>query len=137
MAYGFYHRKKGSKYGNEKTVIDNIKFDSKHEAERYCQLRLLERAGVIRDLELQKKFVLIPAQFAPDTVTITKRGKEKIVKGKCLERECAYLCDFAYIDCETGEQVVEDCKSPITRTAVYKVKKKLMLERYGICIVEI
>ncbi len=137
MANGFYHRKKGSKYGNKKVECDGYTFDSTKEMKRYCELKLLQRAGAIRDLELQKKFVLIPAQFAPDTVTITKRGKEKIVKGKCLERECAYLCDFAYVDCETGEQVVEDCKSPITRTAVYKVKKKLMLERYGICIVEI
>ena len=136
MAYRGW-RRNGTKYNAHKVTIDGITFDSKHEAERYCQLKLLQRAGAIRDLELQKKFVLIPAQFAPDTVTITKRGKEKIVKGKCLERECAYLCDFAYVDCETGEQVVEDCKSPVTKTAAYKIKKKLLLERYGICIVEI
>ena len=132
-----FRRKPGVKYNNSKTVVDGITFDSRHEAQRYCELKLLERGGVIRDLELQKKFVLIPSQYAPDEVVTLKSGKQKIVKGRCLERECAYFCDFSYTEVESGRKIVEDCKSPITRTAVYKVKKKLMLERYGIIVQEI
>ena len=97
----------------------------------------MERGKVISDLRLQVKFVLIPAQYEKDTVTLTKSGKEKIVKGKCVERECAYYADFVYILNETRETVVEDAKSPITRTPEYRIKKKLMLYRYKIRIIEV
>jgi len=98
---------------------------------------LLEKGKVIRDLELQKKFVLIPAQYAPDETITLKSGKQKIVKGKCLERECAYFADFAYILNETGEMIVEDTKSPATRTPEYRIKRKLMLWVHGIKILEV
>ena len=130
-------RRNGTKYNASKCVVDGIKFDSKHEAERYLELKLLERGKVISDLRLQVKFVLIPAQYEKDTVTLTKSGKEKIVKGKCVERECAYYADFVYILNETRETIVEDAKSPITRTPEYRIKKKLMLYRYGIRIIEV
>lgn len=136
MSYRF-RRKPGVKYNNTKVTCDGHTFDSKHEYNRYCELKLLEKGKVISNLELQKKFVLIPAQYAPDEVVTLKSGKQKIVKGRCLERECAYFCDFSYTEVESGKKIVEDCKSPITRTAVYKVKKKLMLERYGIVVQEI
>lgn len=130
-------RRNGTKYNASKCVVDGIKFDSKHEAERYLELKLLERGKVISDLRLQVKFVLIPAQYEKDTVTILKSGKEKIVKGKCLEREVSYYADFVYILNETGETIVEDAKSPITRTKEYIIKRKLMLYRYGIRIIEV
>lgn len=49
---------KYNKYGNIKTVIDGIKFDSKRESERYLELKLLEKAGEISDLKLQPRFIL-------------------------------------------------------------------------------
>lgn len=51
-----------SKFGNKKYSIDGIKFDSKKESQRYCELKMLERAGQISDLQLQVEFILIPAQ---------------------------------------------------------------------------
>ena len=117
-----------SKYGAQKVNIDGERFDSKREARRYQELRLLERAGEIRDLKRQVKFVLIQAQREPDT--IGPRGAVK--RGKIIEREAAYIADFTYYE---GEQyVVEDAKG--MKTDVYKLKKKLMLERYGIQIRE-
>ena len=105
-----------SKYGNHRTVIDGIRFDSKREAERWCELRLLERAGEIKELQRQVSFELIPAQ---------KNGKVKSVK---------YVADFTY-ETRYGKYVVEDAKG--VKTEVYKIKKKLMLERYGIEVVEV
>lgn len=120
-----------SKYGANKTVIDGIEFDSKREAKRWTELKLLERAGVIRDLDRQVKFVLIPAQREADT--IGARGA--IRKGKIIERECAYVADFVYIDTETGETVVEDTKG--FKTKDYIIKRKLMLWVHKIKIMEV
>lgn len=117
------------KYGNTKIMVDGIQFDSKREAARYQELKLLERAGVISFLQRQAKFQLIPNQYAPSDETYTKgprKGQRK--PGKLLEHECSYIADFCYI--RNGETVVEDAKG--YRTEVYKIKKKLMLERYGI-----
>lgn len=122
------------KYGNTKIMVDGIQFDSKREAARYQELRLLERAGVISFLQLQAKFQLIPNQYAPSDETYTKgprKGQRK--PGKLLEHECSYIADFCYI--RNGETVVEDAKG--YRTEVYRIKKKLMLERYGIQIKEV
>lgn len=109
-----------SKYGNKKVQIGDRVFDSLREARRYSELRMLEKAGYITDLELQKKFVLIPAQ---------RRN------GKLIERECSYFADFAYTDTDTGEQIVEDAKG--VRTETYKIKRKLMLHLYDIRIKEV
>lgn len=81
-----------SKYGNRKTVVDGITFDSKKGAHQ--------------------------GHFKP---------------GKVLEKECSYIADFAYI--QDGTYVVEDTKG--VRTEAYKIKRKLMLERYGIQIREV
>ena len=107
-----------SKYKAKKTKVDGITFDSKKEAERYRQLKMLENARHISDLELQKKFVLIPSQK---------------VDGKIKERECSYRADFTYI--EDGRQIVEDTKG--FKTDSYIIKRKLMLERHGIEVKEI
>lgn len=122
------------KYGNTKITVDGIQFDSKREAARYQELKLLERAGVISFLQRQTKFQLIPDQHAPSNAIYTKgprKGQRK--PGKLLEHECSYIADFCYI--RNGETVVEDAKG--YRTAVYRIKKKLMLERYGIQIKEV
>lgn len=112
-----------SKYGNIKTqASDGTVCDSKKEALRLSQLLLMERAGVIKDLQRQVKFVLIPAQR---------------INGKVVERECSYKADFVYLENVKDDlwvKVVEDTKG--CRTEVYKIKRKLMLKEYGIVIRE-
>lgn len=118
-----------NKYKNTKVVVDGITFDSKKEAARYKELKLLEAAGEISNLEMQVKFVLIPTQREPDFVGV--RGGIK--KGKVIEKECSYLADFVYI--RDGEVIVEDTKG--IRTKDYIIKRKLMLYLLGIRIQEI
>lgn len=109
-----------SKYNSKKTVVDGQVFDSKKEANRYQELLLLEKAGVIKNLSRQVKFVLIPPQ--------------RDENGKVVERECSYKADFVYYE-EDGETVVEDVKG--FRTKEYIIKRKLMLYQYGIRIREV
>ena len=109
-----------SKYHNKKVMIDGIKFDSKKEANRYQELKLMQRAGIIRDLQRQVKYVLIPSQKGDD--------------GRVIERPCTYIADFVYVD-ENGKKVVEDTKG--YRTSDYKIKRKLMLYTHGVKINEI
>ena len=101
-----------SKYKAVKEVVDGITFASKHEARRYRQLRLMEKSKAIQDLHLQVTFPLI----------------KKSEHG----REIKYIADFVYYD--KGHMVVEDAKG--YRTDVYKLKKRLMAELYGIDIKE-
>lgn len=110
-----------SKYGSVKTQVDGRVFDSKSEARRYAELKLLEAGGYISCLEMQKKFLLIPSLRNADGY---------------LERETSYLCDFLYRD-GSGALVCEDVKSPASRTAEYVIKRKLMLRVHGITIKEI
>lgn len=123
-----------SKYGNRKTMVDGITFDSKKKANRFRELQFLERAGKITALQRQVKYVLIPTQreFSNE---IYKKGAHQghFKPGKVLEKECSYIADFAYI--QDGAYVVEDTKG--VRTEAYKIKRKLMLERYGIQIREV
>lgn len=126
-------RRNGTKYNATKITADGHTFDSKHEYQRYCELKLLERAGTITDLQMQVKFVLIPSQYEPDTVKVLKSGKEKVVKGKLIERECSYIADFVYQ--YNGKAVVEDSKG--FRTKEYVLKRKMMLYFHGIRISEV
>lgn len=105
------------KYRNKKTTVDGIVFDSAKEANRYAELRLLEKAGQIFNLQRQVPFVLIPKQERD---------------GKVIERAVTYKADFVYT--ENGEEVVEDVKSEATITKEYIIKRKLMLWEYGIAI---
>ena len=101
------------KYGNKKTVVNGIKFDSKWEAERYLYIKSLERAGRVKDLELQVRFNLIV-------------NDQKI---------CAYIADFRYKrEDKNGEwhEIVEDAKG--VETPEFKLKKKLMKACLGIDI---
>ena len=95
-----------SKYGNKKTIIDGITFDSKKEGNRYCELKLLERAGQITDLKLQVPFEICPSQQG--------------------ERAIKYIADFTYT--ESGKKIVEDVKGK--RTDVYIIKRKLFKQRH-------
>jgi hypothetical protein len=108
-----HRRKRGSnKYGNVKTTVDGFAFDSKKEAARYGELKLLQRAGEIRDLELQPRFPLV-------------------VNG---HKVCTYVGDFKYTEL-AGVEVIEDVKG--VKTDVYRLKAKLMLACLGIEITEI
>lgn len=103
------------KYHNKKTVADGIKFDSKLEAERYAQLKLMERAGAIRDLELQPEYELIPS--------FKKDGK--------TWRRTVYKADFRYILSESDRIIIEDVKgSTAVITDVFRLKQKLFEYRY-------
>ena len=117
------------KYRNVKTTLDGISFDSRKEANRYAELRILEKAGLIQNLQMQVKYVLIPEQREPDT--LGARGG--VHKGRMIEKECAYIADFVYE--EDGKTVVEDTKG--FRTKDYIIKRKLMLKVHGIRIKEI
>ena len=110
------------KYRNTKTVVDGETFDSRKEANRYCELRLMERAGEISELRRQVAFTLIPAQY---------------VDGKYAERPVKYVADFVYVDRSTGKTVVEDVKSDATVTPEYVIKRKLMLYRFEIQIKQV
>ncbi|OUN20838.1 DUF1064 domain-containing protein [Pseudoflavonifractor sp. An85] len=121
------------KYGNRKITRDGMTFDSIKEYRRWCELSLLERAGEITGLERQVKYVIVPAQYAPDTVT----ARGKIKRGKLLERECSYVADFRYqMDGETVVEDVKGCKKG-AGYELFKIKRKLMLYRYGIRVKEV
>lgn len=112
-------KEKRNKYNNVKTEVDGITFDSEKEAMRYAELKMLEKAGKITELERQKKFELQPAFYY--------EGHK--------QRAISYVCDFFY---KQGDKyIIEDVKSAITKNnAVYKLKKKMMLYR-GYVIKEI
>ena len=109
-----------SKYGNRKTEVNGLLFDSRHEANRWIELTYLERAKMIRDLQRQVPFELIP--------------KQTDEKGRVKERAVKYVADFVYSD-RNGNLVVEDAKG--MRTDSYKLKKKMMRYFKGIEIIEV
>lgn len=122
-----------SKYHNKKVIIDGEVFDSKKEARRYCELIMLQKAGEIRLLQRQVKYVLIPPQHQ----TFERYGKkgQRLKDGQSsLEKECAYIADFQY-HTKDGKLVVEDTKG--VRTKDYIIKRKLMLWVHGIRISEV
>ncbi len=125
-----------NKYGNKKVVIDGVVFDSKREARRYQELKLLERCGAVKDLRRQVTFELIPAQREKSTRVYSKgRKKGQPIEGKVIEKAVTYKADFTYIDVATGKTVVEDSKG--MRTRDYILKRKLMLYIHGIKIQEV
>jgi Protein of unknown function (DUF1064) len=104
-------RMRHSKYRNVPTVVGGIRVASKREARRWGELRLLERAGRISGLRRQVPFRLE-------------------INGQLVT---TYVADFVY--CEAGAEIVEDSKG--VRTAVYKLKAKLMRAVYGVEIREV
>lgn len=127
-----------SKYHNKRVrTSDGCIHDSKKEAIRWNQLKLMEKAGLITDLKRQEKFLLIPTQREEST-ELYKRGERKgkpKKAGKVIEKEVVYIADFVYFDNVTEKRVVEDVKG--LRTPVYILKRKLMLFVHGIRIKEI
>lgn len=101
-----------NKYHNKKVIYNGITFDSIKEKNRYIELKLLERAGLIKDLKLQYEFELQPAFII---------NKKKI-------RKISYIADFYYFDNELNDYVIEDTKG--MRTDIYKLKKKMFEYKY-------
>lgn len=99
-----------SKYNNQKVQIDMVVLDSKLEAERYKELKLLERAKVIKNLKLQVPFLL--------QESFRKNGK--------TYRKIEYRADFVYE--ENGKTIVEDTKG--MKTDVFQIKQKLFEYKY-------
>lgn len=132
MAYRGW-RRNGTKYNATKVEIDGHTFASKREANRYLELKLLERAGEISDLRLQVDFELIPNQYVIEK-RYGKNGKPLKDKEVLLERKVVYRADFVYTD-KDGKTVVEDTKG--FRTTEYVLKRKMFLYKYGFPITEI
>jgi hypothetical protein len=107
-----------AKYGNRKIIRDGIEFDSIKECQRYCELKLMQRAGVISDLKLQVPFELLPTQR---------------IDGKVVEQAVKYIADFVYK--QDGQTVAEDTKG--YKTEKYIMKRKMMLFFHGIRIREV
>lgn len=106
---------KRSKYGNQKTVVDGITFDSKREAERWLYLKSLQDAGEISHLERQPKFKL----WSGTRPILYDNG-----------RQATYSADFAYFSAAENKRVIEDVKSKATRTQVYLLKRALVHANY-------
>lgn len=120
------------KYGNKKITVGGITFDSRREAKRYQELYFLQKAGKISDLELQKRFELIPAQYE----SFERYGKkgQRLKDGRiCVEKAVFYVADFCYV--QDGQKVVEDTKG--VRTKDYVIKRKLMRWVHGISVREV
>ena len=110
-----------AKYHNKRSIgADGFVYASRREHRRYAELRLMEKAGLIKDLQRQVKYSLIPSQRDAD--------------GKLIEHGVDYVADFAYIDA-AGNLIVEDAKG--AKTQAYIIKRKLMLHVYGIRIREV
>jgi len=104
---------KKPKYGNSKTVIDNITFDSKNEAEFYEMLKLLKAGGKIKDFTLQPKFEIFQG---------FKRGDKKY-------QAINYVADFQIIH-NDGQIEIVDVKTEGTITDVFKIKQKMFLAQF-------
>lgn len=129
--------KKKNKLNARKIIVDGETFASEKEFKRWQELLLLQKTGEISDLQKQVKFVLIPEYFEYHPRFSEKTGKRLLDKKVCVERECAYIADFVYTD-RDGNVVVEDtkgCKKGATYK-LFKIKRKLMLEKYGIKVLE-
>lgn len=102
-----------NKFNNRKIIINGVKYDSKHEYERWKELELLNNIREITDLQFQVKFSICPK--APN------------VRGS---RERFYIADFVYTRSD-GTKVIEDAKSPITKKdKTYRLKKQLVQVLY-------
>lgn len=101
---------KRSKYGNRKTVIDGIRFDSKREAEYYAELKLREKAGEVFEVEMQRPFAIV-------------------INGQLV---CTYKSDFHFYDAIAKRRRVVDTKG--FATPEFKLKKKLMKAVLGLDI---
>ena len=120
MTPGVVWQPRRNKYHARACEVDGHRFASQKEARRYQELRLLERAGTIQNLQPQFRLPLLA--HGPD-------GPVPVGY---------YLADFYYLDLDCGVEVLEDVKSPATRRlAAYRLKKRLVEATYGITITEV
>ena len=118
-----------AKYNNTKTRG----YDSKREYHRSLLLKQMQRDGEISDLREQVVFELIPKQTEVIIIErVLKKGIKLVEKEVVVERACAYIADFVYI--QNGKRIVNDSKGICTE--VYRIKKKLMLLIHGIKVFE-
>lgn len=111
LSYPATGTKSSNKYNAQKTIINGVQFDSLKEARTYQNLLNLQNKGIITHLERQKRFEVIP--------------KTK------TERAAYYVADYFFQEVATGQWVVADCKSPITKKLpAYVLKRKIMKFRY-------
>lgn len=96
-----------SKYHSKSAYYNGIKFPSTLERDRYVFLLLMEKAGVITNLRMQVKYVVLPAITHKETIHL--KTKDKIVE-KVDQQPIYYTADFVYIKNSTGEEIVEDTK---------------------------
>jgi hypothetical protein len=108
--HAWKQQRRPQKYGAVAVVTDEGRFASQREHQRYCVLKLMQRAGQISNLERQVSF-----SFDLNGHHIGK-----------------YVADFVYF--EGGARVAEDSKG--VETAAYRLKRQLMLAFYGITIRE-
>jgi len=101
------------KFRNKPCVVDGVRFASQAEARRYNELKLFLAAGDLSKLELQPKFPLV-------------------VNGKLV---CTYIADFSYE--QRGYRIIEDVKSPASKTPQYRIKVKLLKALTGIQVREV
>ena len=114
--------KERSKFFSKKVVVEGITFDSKKEGEYYLKLKELEKKGTIKDLELQKEYIL----------------QDKFKLNNKTRRAITYKSDFTYKTTEDDKLHVVDIKSPYTaKDKVYRLKKKLFEYKYGIELEEV
>jgi Protein of unknown function (DUF1064) len=113
-----------NKYGARPATVDGIRFDSTKESRRYGELRLLEKAGLIRNLETQPRFPI-------DVVELWRPGAKRLVN-------CGFFtADFRYVDVAADAVVVEDTKSGPTKTEAYRLRKRLVEAIHGVKISEV
>lgn len=103
------------KYGNKKTNVDGFVFDSKAEATRWTELKLLERAGAISDLKRQVGYVLAPAV--------------RLGNAQRMKPALKLIVDFQYRDVRDGRVILEDTKG--VQTEAFRIKLHLLKDRYG------
>ena len=101
---------KKSKYHNKKTIVNSIKFDSKKEADYYCDLLIRQKAGELSDIKLQPEFIL------QDKYRYDGKGIRAIT----------YKADFSFI--ENGKEIIVDVKG--FKNEIYRIKKKMLLFKY-------
>jgi hypothetical protein len=122
-------KERRNKFNAQPDTRGDIRFDSRAEARRYDELMLMLKAGKIRDLRLQPQFTLQEAYTTPDGNRIKATRYQADFSYERHNEDTPWLLEW--------ERVVEDVKSKATKTRVYAIKKKLMLERFGIEITEV
>jgi len=113
-----------NKYGAKPVTVDGIRFDSTKESRRYGELRLLEKAGLIKNLETQPRFPI-------DVVELWRPGAKRLIN-------CGFFtADFRYVETATDTVVIEDTKSGPTKTTAYRLRKRLVEAIHGVKISEV